>query len=161
MNSKDLKILKGLITIIEQYDRVYNDTDSLLLLGLTRIINDAAFEAKHPRDKYGKFTDKNISKEFRIYPQNLPEGLKELTSKELECLYVAAADCNNHEIAKEMIITVHTVKAHLGNIYQKLRATGRLDAVVKGLNLELLDMDIVNELRDKYNERAKQGYYID
>lgn len=102
-----------------------------------------------------------ISKEFKIYPQNLPEGTKNLTKKELECLYVAAADCNKYEIAKEMIVTDHTVKAHLGNIYQKLNATGRLDAVVKGLSFGLLDIDIINELRAKYNERAQKGYYMD
>lgn len=150
MNKQDFQLLKELKAIVDRYERAYNST-----LSWNNILNDAAFEAKHPRDKYGKFTDKSISREFKISSQNLPKNYEALTKREIECLYLAAADCFNSEIAEEMIVSDYTVKAHLDHIYRKLKATSRLDAVVKAIGFGLIDLDVVKELREKYNLRAK------
>ena len=53
----------------------------------------------------------------------------ELSQRELEVLQHVAAGKSNREIAKELCITEHTVKAHLKSILAKLDAIGRIEAI--------------------------------
>jgi two-component system, NarL family, response regulator len=53
----------------------------------------------------------------------------ELSQRELEVLQHVAAGKSNREIAKELCITEHTVKAHLKSILAKLDAIGRTEAI--------------------------------
>ena len=48
---------------------------------------------------------------------------------------------NNIEIAEDLIISVHTVKAHISNIFEKLEVTDRVQAVVKAISENLIDVD--------------------
>ncbi|MFJ9835724.1 response regulator [Streptomyces sp. NPDC101169] len=52
-----------------------------------------------------------------------------LSAREAEVLDLVAQAYSNAEIAGELFITESTVKRHLSNIYAKLGATSRLDAV--------------------------------
>jgi LuxR family maltose regulon positive regulatory protein len=65
----------------------------------------------------------------------LPEPLSE---RELEILRLVAAGLTTREIAAELVIAVGTVRTHLKNIYGKLEAHSRLQAVERARALKLL-----------------------
>jgi LuxR family maltose regulon positive regulatory protein len=74
---------------------------------------------------------------FRVAPtaQLLPEPLSE---RELEILRLVAAGLTTQEIAEELVIAVGTVRTHLKNIYGKLDAHSRVQAVERARALNLL-----------------------
>ena len=53
---------------------------------------------------------------------------KELTERELEVLQYVMQGLTNNEIAEILMITHHTVKAHVAAIIRKLGVRNRLDA---------------------------------
>lgn len=57
-------------------------------------------------------------------------GLSLLTDREQEILACAAAGRSNKEIADQLCVSLDTVKTHLHHIYQKLRVSGRVEAVL-------------------------------
>ncbi|MET7396630.1 response regulator transcription factor [Dactylosporangium sp. NPDC005572] len=58
-----------------------------------------------------------------------------LSAREHEVLALAAQALSNRQIAKQMSITEGTVKRHLRNIFAKLGAVSRIDAVNKAMAL--------------------------
>jgi LuxR family maltose regulon positive regulatory protein len=89
--------------------------------------------------------DERASAESRPEPQTVPSpSLKTsasgglLTERELEILGLLEHPLRNHEIAEKLYVSVTTVKTHLHNIYKKLNARGRLDAVAKARDLGVL-----------------------
>jgi DNA-binding CsgD family transcriptional regulator len=56
-------------------------------------------------------------------------GAVELTPRELDVLALLAEGASNKAIARQLGISVHTAKFHVGSILDKLDATGRTDAV--------------------------------
>lgn len=73
---------------------------------------------------------------------NAPATAKErqlLSPRELEVLRRIALADSNQEIAQALSIAQGTVKRHTGNIYSKLGAKSRMDAVAKARLLGLLD----------------------
>jgi DNA-binding CsgD family transcriptional regulator/pimeloyl-ACP methyl ester carboxylesterase len=65
----------------------------------------------------------------------VPASSPVLTPREREVLALLAAGGSNAEIGRDLGIAVHTVERHLGNIYRKLGARGRTDAVVHALRM--------------------------
>jgi DNA-binding NarL/FixJ family response regulator len=61
-----------------------------------------------------------------------------LSRRELEVLRLIAAAASNRDIALELSISESTVKRHTANMYLKLAATSRLDAVIKAKRLGLI-----------------------
>lgn len=61
-----------------------------------------------------------------------------LTPRETEVLAAAAQGMSNKEIARELGISLHTVKFHLESLTRKLHAQGRTEAVAKAIGLGLL-----------------------
>jgi len=61
-----------------------------------------------------------------------------LTPRETQVLAAAAGGMSNKEIARELGISLHTVKFHLESLTRKLDASGRTEAVAKGIALGLL-----------------------
>jgi two-component system, NarL family, response regulator LiaR len=57
----------------------------------------------------------------------------DLTERELEVLKLIVEGRSNKEIADILVITVHTAKAHVGNIMQKLAVDDRTQAAVKAI----------------------------
>lgn len=53
----------------------------------------------------------------------------ELTPREHDVLSLMAEGASNKMIARQLGISVHTVKFHVGSLLDKLDATGRTDAV--------------------------------
>lgn len=62
-----------------------------------------------------------------------------LTLREFEVLIQLAKGQNNAEIANELCITVHTVKAYVAKILHKLSVKDRVQVVIKVLSEKLLD----------------------
>jgi DNA-binding CsgD family transcriptional regulator len=67
--------------------------------------------------------------------QKLDEPLSE---REIEVLNVLASGRTNSEAARELFISVGTVKSHTNNIYRKLGATNRAGALARARSLDLL-----------------------
>jgi LuxR family maltose regulon positive regulatory protein len=73
------------------------------------------------------------------HPASEAAGLVEqLTPRELEVLELLAAGDSNQTIADKLVITVRTVKKHTSNIYGKLNAANRIQAVARARELGLL-----------------------
>lgn len=66
----------------------------------------------------------------------VPEEI--LSSREMEVLKYLSEGLNNHQIAKELNISVHTAKAHIHNIFEKLSVKDRTNAVVKAIQHKLI-----------------------
>ncbi len=64
-----------------------------------------------------------------------------LTDREIEVLRLAARGHGNKEIATELELSVRTIQAHLGNIFNKLKVGSRTEAVIAGLKTGLLSLD--------------------
>lgn len=60
------------------------------------------------------------------HPRSPADGL---TGREIEVLGLVAGGDSNAGIARRLGISVHTVERHLGNLYRKIGARGRADAV--------------------------------
>ena len=68
-----------------------------------------------------------------------PELLDDpLSERELEVLTLLASGRTNSEIAGDLFVAVGTVKSHVNNIYRKLDAANRAEAVTRARELELL-----------------------
>jgi LuxR family maltose regulon positive regulatory protein len=65
----------------------------------------------------------------------LPEPLSE---RELEVLQLIAAGKSNRRIATELFVSVGTVKTHINNLYRKLDAHSRTQALARAGDLNLL-----------------------
>ena len=64
-----------------------------------------------------------------------------LTEREMNVLYWLVLGLTNKEISEKLHISVHTTKAHLESIYEKLNVSNRIQAVVKGLHSGLIDIE--------------------
>ena len=64
--------------------------------------------------------------------------IEALSERELEVLRLLADGLSNQEIAEELVVAVGTVKAHNHNIFNKLGATNRVQAITRARELGLL-----------------------
>ena len=65
--------------------------------------------------------------------KNQGEGRVPLTEREYEVLKHLVSGKSNTEIAKELIVSVHTAKAHVCSILQKMCVNDRVQAAVKAV----------------------------
>jgi DNA-binding NarL/FixJ family response regulator len=61
-----------------------------------------------------------------------------LTSRELEVLELMSEGLTNPQIAKILTISIHTVKAHVCSIIEKLNVNGRVQASVKAVKIGII-----------------------
>ena len=84
-----------------------------------------AFDTEHPAPGHGRAT--------------APQGIVEpLTSRELEVLEMLAAGRSNQAIARELVVTLDTVKKHVSHVLGKLGAASRTEAVARARQLDLI-----------------------
>ena len=60
-----------------------------------------------------------------------------LSGRELEVLTLLASGRTNSEVARDLYVSVGTVKSHMGNIYRKLAARNRAEALNRARELKL------------------------
>ena len=83
-----------------------------------------------------------LARAGRLSPRHGPVDSEDpLTGRELEVLQLAARGDSNKEIAKELVLSVPTVKAHLVNIFNKLGVGSRTEAVLYGLRMGWLVLE--------------------
>ena len=68
----------------------------------------------------------------------VPGLAEQLTSRELEVLEMLAAGRSNQAIASQLVVTLDTVKKHVGHVLGKLGAANRTEAVARARELTLL-----------------------
>ena len=66
-----------------------------------------------------------------------------LTERELNVLKYLVRGMRNEEISERLNISVHTTKAHLEAIYQKLGVNNRVQAAIKAVKIELIKLDSI------------------
>ena len=66
-----------------------------------------------------------------------------LTKREKEILELATQGLSNQEIANQLYLSLRTVQAHLGHIFNKLEVSSRTEAVVRALKEGWITLDDV------------------
>ena len=61
-----------------------------------------------------------------------------LTKREMEILALIAQGTSNQELAERLVLSRHTVRNHIANIFQKLGVTARAEAVAQARVLGLV-----------------------
>ncbi len=85
---------------------------------------------------------KRVIRQFARKPRpETPQGLDELTPRELEILRLIVDGLSNAEIGAELYITDTTVKTHVTHILQKLDLRDRVQAVVLAYQTGFLEPD--------------------
>ncbi|MBI3962063.1 MAG: response regulator transcription factor [Deinococcus sp.] len=74
----------------------------------------------------------------RAHPQ--APDLDRLTDRETEVLRCAAAGASNKQIASTLGVSPRTVQAHLSNIFSKMQVASRVEAIIKGIQLGILQV---------------------
>ncbi len=69
------------------------------------------------------------------------EPVKVLSDREMEVLRLASRGLSNQEIASELSLSLRTVQAHLGHIFNKLEVSSRTEAVVHALKEGWITLD--------------------
>ncbi len=60
----------------------------------------------------------------------VPELDSDLTGREMEVLRLVAQGLSNHQIARQLDLSVRTVEAHLTHVYHKLDVHSRTEAAL-------------------------------
>jgi DNA-binding CsgD family transcriptional regulator len=76
-----------------------------------------------------------VTRDPRIMPDDIA-----LTQRELDVLALMAEGGSNKMIARQLGISVHTVKFHVGSLLDKLDATGRTDAVAHAARRGVIEL---------------------
>jgi LuxR family maltose regulon positive regulatory protein len=61
-----------------------------------------------------------------------------LSERELEVLRLLATDLDGPEIARELVISLNTLRTHTKNVYAKLGINSRREAVRRAIERELV-----------------------
>lgn len=64
-----------------------------------------------------------------------------LTERQREVLVLIARGLSNFEIAEKLIITKHTVKAHICAIYEILKVNCRVQAVIVAIKSNIISLE--------------------
>ena len=65
--------------------------------------------------------------------------LGDLTSREMEILQLMSLGYTNKKIADKLYVSINTVKTHASNLFDKLGASNRVDALVKAREVGALE----------------------
>jgi two-component system NarL family response regulator len=67
---------------------------------------------------------------------------RKLTAREIEVLHFLASGKSNKEIGNQLNISEATVKVHVTHIFEKLKVTGRTQAIGVAVNRGLVDLEV-------------------
>ncbi|MEW6141908.1 MAG: response regulator transcription factor [Chloroflexota bacterium] len=87
---------------------------------------------------------RKVMQRFRTPPRGGEgHGAELLTEREMEVLKLAANGRSNKEIAEDLVLSVRTVEAHLGNIFNKLGVGSRTEAIIHALKKGWVELEQV------------------
>jgi len=110
------KPMRGLLQIAQQRDILPNYINKLLLA----------------------FKDTELDQEALSNNQAHVQQIEELSDRELEVLKLVEAGRNTNQIADTLVIAVSTVRSHYKQIYAKLNAHSRIEAVHQAKKLGII-----------------------
>lgn len=138
---KALQVLEEALLLAEGAGciRVFAEDGPVIPLLLSEYLSQA-YQTSHVSQEYlynlmivlgplaipGAWQGQVVEKRERV--QQMIEALSE---RELEVLQLLATGITNHEIARQLFVSVSTIKTHINNIYTKLGVHTRLQAVKK------------------------------
>ncbi len=93
----------------------------------------ARIEAVLRRSNWNKKEAKNVDITFTS-----DEPIEPLTQRETEVLSMVAKGASNHDIAEKLFLKEVTVKTHLNSIFKKLKVSNRTQAVLLGMQMNLI-----------------------
>lgn len=73
----------------------------------------------------------------------------DLTPRQRQVLALMARGYRNEQIADELVLSEHTIRNHVANIFQKLGVETRVEAVVYGLATRLINLESVKDEMDE------------
>jgi len=76
----------------------------------------------------------------------------QLSPREIEILRLAAKGMSNKDIADNLGLSMRTVKAHLSNIFNKMRCSCRTEAIVKGFREGYVSLEDVPQGIEHYGK---------
>jgi NarL family two-component system response regulator LiaR len=85
--------------------------------------------------KYGK--SKKAKFEFKVDPEKRKD--LNISDREFEVLELLASGLSNQEIADKLFVSLNTIKTHSSNLYSKLGAKRRTQAIEKARNMGILE----------------------
>jgi LuxR family maltose regulon positive regulatory protein len=125
----------------EGYARVFLDEGAAVLT----LLDEAARAGIHPdyvrrlrQQQSG--TDRNPASVFADAGAGVgePVVVESLSPRELDVLRLLASELNGPDIARELVLSLNTIRTHTKNIYAKLGVTNRRAAVRRAHELKLL-----------------------
>jgi LuxR family maltose regulon positive regulatory protein len=120
----------------EGFVRLFVDEGSLMA-GLLRAALVAGVHPKYSRRLLDAMADQGG---FAAAPVTTFGLVEPLSKRELEVLGLIAEGLSNKEIAQRLFVSPQTSKVHVRNIYSKLDARSRTQAVARARRLGLLDV---------------------
>ncbi|MCU0503171.1 MAG: LuxR C-terminal-related transcriptional regulator, partial [Anaerolineae bacterium] len=137
-----LALLKQAVSLAEPggFIRVFVDLGPRMagLLARLRRTGVAPHYTRQILQAFGEYTPAAPNQGAAASPMGRSEPIEPLTEREREVLALLAQRLSNKEIAQALVISPQTVKRHATNLYQKLQAGGRREAVAKATRLGLL-----------------------
>jgi LuxR family maltose regulon positive regulatory protein len=125
----------------EGYMRVYLDEGT----PVTNLVYRAASEGIFPEYAgriLAEFSSADVAEALRNVSDHSSDEsdsvVEPLSDRELQVLRLLARGMSNKEIAEELYVSVRTVKFHTGNIYERLSAKNRTEAVAKARALGII-----------------------
>ena len=76
----------------------------------------------------------------------------QLSPREIEILRLAARGMSNRDIAAKLELSMRTVKAHLSNIFNKMRCSCRTEAIVKGFREGYVSLEDIPQGIEGYDK---------
>jgi LuxR family maltose regulon positive regulatory protein len=121
----------------ERYVRVFADRGPRLLPGLRGLASE------HPGAAYVRVlmaacapADEEVAQDVATTAR--PALVDPLSQRELEVLRLLATDLSGPELARQLVVSLNTLRTHTRNVYTKLGVSGRRAAVSRARELDLL-----------------------
>ena len=120
------------------YVRIFLDEGEPLVQLLNRAVSSGT-NADYGRKLLRTFSEEHHEHEQLSRDASLVADIEEpLSDREIQVLHLLASPLTSAEIARELYISVNTIRFHIKNIYSKLGVHSRSEALIRGKELGLL-----------------------